>query len=58
MGPEYRAPGGAGIGAGIAIRKDDKNLVAAFNKALAAILANGTYKKINDKYFDFNVYGK
>jgi arginine/ornithine transport system substrate-binding protein len=54
VGPEYRAPGGAGI----AVRKDDKDLVAAFNKALAAILANGTYKKINDKYFDFNVYGK
>ena len=54
VGPEYTAPGGAGI----AIRKGDMDLVAAFNKALAAILANGTYKKINDKYFDFNVYGK
>ena len=54
VGPDYTGPGGAGI----AIRKDDKDLVAAFNKALAAILANGTYKKINDKYFDFNVYGK
>jgi ABC-type amino acid transport substrate-binding protein len=54
VGPDYTGPGGAGI----AIRKGDKDLVAAFNKALAAILANGTYKKINDKYFDFNVYGK
>jgi arginine/ornithine transport system substrate-binding protein len=54
VGPDYTGPGGAGI----AIRKDDEDLVEAFNKALAAILANGTYKKINDKYFDFNVYGK
>ena len=25
---------------------------------LAQILADGTYKTINDKYFDFNVYGE
>ncbi len=57
VGPDYTDPA-VGAGAGIAIRKGDKDLVAAFNKALAAILANGTYNKINDKYFDFNVYGK
>jgi ABC-type amino acid transport substrate-binding protein len=28
----------------------------AINKALAEILADGTYKKINDKYFTINVY--
>ena len=27
------------------------------NKALATILANGTYARINKKYFDFDVYG-
>jgi ABC-type amino acid transport substrate-binding protein len=27
------------------------------NKAIAAIRANGTYKAINDKYFEFDVYG-
>ncbi len=54
VGPYYRAPGGAVI----AVRKGDKDLVAAFNKALAAILADGTYKIINDKYFDFDVYSK
>ena len=57
VGQDYHAPGGVGMGAGIAVRKDDKDLVMAFNKALAAILTNGTYKKINDKYFDCDVYG-
>jgi polar amino acid transport system substrate-binding protein len=46
-----------GEGAGIAIRKGDP-LREKFNKAIAAIVANGEYKKINDKYFTFDVYGK
>ncbi|MBO6758875.1 MAG: ABC transporter substrate-binding protein [Roseibium sp.] len=46
-----------GAGAGIAIRKDNPELKAMLNDAIAAILANGTYKEINDKYFDFDVYG-
>ena len=29
----------------------------AFNHALATILANGTYQRINKKYFDFDIYG-
>ncbi len=44
-----------GNGAGIAVRKGDKDLVAAFNKALTAIKANGTYTKINNKYFEFDI---
>jgi ABC-type amino acid transport substrate-binding protein len=27
------------------------------NAALKQILSDGTYKKINDKYFEFDVYG-
>jgi len=46
-----------GEGIGIAIRKEDGDLVEMFNKAIVAIRENGTYKKINDKYFDFDVYG-
>jgi polar amino acid transport system substrate-binding protein len=46
-----------GLGAGIGIRKEDADLKEMFNKALAAIRANGTYKAINDKYFKFDAYG-
>lgn len=46
-----------GEGAGIAIRKEDTDLVEMFNKAIEEIRADGTYKRINDKYFGFDVYG-
>ncbi|OCW57922.1 ABC transporter substrate-binding protein [Hoeflea olei] len=46
-----------GEGAGIAIRKGETELRDMFNTAIAAIRENGTYKTINDKYFDVDVYG-
>ncbi|WP_420959998.1 transporter substrate-binding domain-containing protein [Brucella sp. IR073] len=46
-----------GPGEGIAIKKGRPELVAKFNDAIKAIRANGEYKKINDKYFDFDAYG-
>jgi polar amino acid transport system substrate-binding protein len=46
-----------GEGAGIAVRKGDDALREKFNKAIAAIRANGVYQKINAKYFPFDVYG-
>ena len=57
VGPGYTDPKYFGDGVGIAIRKSDTELVGAFNKAINAIRADGTYKKIQDKYFDFDVYG-
>ena len=48
----------AGIGAGIGLRKGQDALKGELNTAIKAIRANGTYKKINDKYFKFDVYGK
>lgn len=46
-----------GPGAGIAIRKGEDELREKFNAAIDAIRANGKYKEINDKYFDFDAYG-
>ncbi len=40
---------------GIAVRKGDTKLRDDLNKALAEIKADGTYKKINDKYFPFSI---
>lgn len=56
VGPGFNDPKYFGIGAGIAIRKGEGKLRDSFNKAIKAIIANGTYKKINDKYFPFSVY--
>ncbi|MBJ6127306.1 transporter substrate-binding domain-containing protein [Microvirga splendida] len=53
LGPSIRI--GAGSGVGIALRKDDAELRQKVNAALKAIRANGTYKKLADKYFDFDV---
>jgi polar amino acid transport system substrate-binding protein len=44
-----------GEGVGMAVRQEDNELREKLNKALADILADGTYKKINDKYFAINV---
>ena len=43
---------------GIGLRKGQAALKTDLNKAIADIRANGTYKKINDKYFKFDAYGK
>jgi arginine/ornithine transport system substrate-binding protein len=56
VGPPLSDPT-LGEGVGIAVRKDDTKLLEAFNKALKEIRADGTYKKLNDKYFDFDIYG-
>jgi arginine/ornithine transport system substrate-binding protein len=58
IGPDLTDPRWFGEGAGIAVRKEDKDLVGMLNAAIQQIRADGTYKKIQDKYFDFNVYGE
>ncbi len=40
----------------IAVRKGNGELRDRLNKALEEILADGTYKQINDKYFPFSIY--
>jgi arginine/ornithine transport system substrate-binding protein len=56
FGPPFNDAKFFGYGAGIAVRKADTDLQAKFNAAIPAIRANGTYKKLQDKYFDFDVY--
>jgi polar amino acid transport system substrate-binding protein len=41
---------------GIAVRLDDNALREKLNTAIDAIVADGTYKKIQSKYFDFDIY--
>ncbi|UFS57277.1 transporter substrate-binding domain-containing protein [Comamonadaceae bacterium M7527] len=40
-----------GEGAGIAVRKQDKDLREMLDKGITTLRANGTWKAINDKYF-------
>ncbi len=40
---------------GIAIRKNEDALKTKVNEALAGIMADGTYKKLAEQYFDFDV---
>ena len=56
-GPDFDDPKYLGEGIGVGIRKGDDDLKARLNAAIQAIRANGTYQKINEKYFSFDVYG-
>lgn len=44
-----------GIGVAAGLRREDAKLRDALNKAFAEIMSDGTYKKLNDKYFPFAV---
>jgi len=46
-----------GPGAGMAVRKSDTALRDDLNRAIKALRANGTYQKINAKYFDYDIFG-
>jgi len=43
--------------AAVGLRKDDTDLKEQINKAIAGMIKDGTYKKLEAKYFDFDVYG-
>ncbi|ANM12193.1 MULTISPECIES: transporter substrate-binding domain-containing protein [unclassified Rhizobium] len=47
---------GQGIGGGL--RKEDTELLARLNTAIAAVRASGKYAEISKKYFDFDLYGE
>lgn len=40
---------------GVAVRKEDTDLLAALNTALKTLESNGTYEKISDQYFHTNI---
>lgn len=46
-----------GLGVGVGLRKGEEELKAAFNKGIAAVLADGTYDKITAGYFASSIYG-
>jgi polar amino acid transport system substrate-binding protein/arginine/ornithine transport system substrate-binding protein len=56
VGAPVRLDGGGG-GVGIAFRKGETVLREKVNAALKAIKADGTYKRLADRYFDFDVSG-
>jgi polar amino acid transport system substrate-binding protein len=45
-----------GQGTAMAVRQSDTDLLAALNAGLRKVLADGTYKALNAKYFPFPVY--
>jgi arginine/ornithine transport system substrate-binding protein len=53
VGPAVNLGGGAGVG--IAVRKGEDALRTKINGALKAIMADGSYKALATKYFDFDV---
>lgn len=58
VGAVERVPGIHGPGVGAAFRPEDTDLRDMFNKAIAAADADGTYDKLQKKYFTINIRGK
>lgn len=58
IGPEFKERKYFGDGVGIGMRKSDADLLARVNQAIATIRKNGEFKKIQDKYFDFEIFPK
>ena len=57
VGPAFTDVKYFGDGVGIAVRKGDA-LKDKINTAITGIRENGKYKQIQDKYFDFDIYGQ
>ena len=55
VGSRLEDPKYFGDGVGIAVRKGDVELKAALDEGLRKVIADGTYKAINDKYFPFSL---
>ncbi|SCK25577.1 ABC transporter substrate-binding protein [Vogesella sp. LIG4] len=62
-GRDYAFAGGGvsdakilGVGAAIGLRKDDGDLAQLLNRALNELHKDGTYQRISQKYFSFDIY--
>jgi arginine/ornithine transport system substrate-binding protein len=55
VGPQLTDPKWFGEGVGIAVRLGDEELNRKIDAAVDQMYADGTFKKINDKYFPFNL---
>ena len=55
-GPEVKDPKTIGEGTAIGVRKEDGDLKAKLNKALADIHQDGTFKRLEKQYFDVDIY--
>jgi len=51
------AEDGGALSAGIAIRKEDKELTAKVSTAILALVKSGEYDRIAKPYFSFDIYG-
>lgn len=56
FGPKFDDVKYFGSGSGIAMRKGEPELLNAVNQAIKTLRANGGYRKINDKYFEYDQY--
>jgi len=57
FGEAYSIPKYHGAGAGIGVRQGEEDLRNAFSHAIGVIRGSGEYQEINEKYFDFDIYG-
>ena len=39
------------------MRKEDTQLRQSLNEAIKAVRDDGTYKTLNDKYFNYDIFG-
>ena len=53
VGQDVKDTATLGVGVAAGLRKEDVKLREALNKAIGEILGDGTYKKLNAKYFPF-----
>jgi lysine-arginine-ornithine-binding protein len=56
-GPEYTGAKWFGYGAGVGVRKEEAYIADAFSKAIHEMREDGSYQKISNKWFGFDVYG-